>query len=140
MDFGSALELLRPWVTTGAIVGILGIFVKLAVDNRKLRLAEKSRDQDFQLKVSGDGRTNLQFVIDNLVRDITRVSGLHEHCEEELGALRKAYRGQEEKLNGLSRQFISYQLEVGRAIPPEHRTPMLESLLRQHEALDKNGG
>jgi hypothetical protein len=146
MDWGNALELIRPWMTTGFIAGILGIAVKLYVDNRRLKLAEKARDQDFQLEISADGRTNLQFVIDNLVRDITAQREAHERCEGELQRMREAgrerdenYRKQSKKLDGIERQFIAYQLEVGRAIPPEHRTPVLDSLLKQHDRLARGG-
>lgn len=133
----TALEVVRPWLTTGFIAGILGIAVKLYVDNRKLRLAEKARDQNFHLEISADGRTNLQFIIDNLVRDITSQREAHDKCENRLSALAERYRVQEERLNGLSRQFITYQLEVGRAIPPENRTPVLESLLKQYDDLKR---
>lgn len=137
MDLVAGLDLIRPWMTTGFIAGILGIAVKLFVDNRRLRLAEVARDQDFQLKMSGDGRTNLQFIIDNLVRDITSQREEHAKCEAELNILKESSRKQEQKLDGLSRQLIAYQLEVGRAIPPELRTPVLEELLRQWNDLEK---
>lgn len=136
MDLGSGLELLRPWMTTGFIGGILALVVKLYVDNRKLRLAEKSREQDFQLEVSADGRSNLQFVIDNLVRDISAQRDAHRDCEERLIKMTDSYRAQGKRLDGIERQFIAFQLDVGRAIPPGDRTPVLAELLRQHADLE----
>lgn len=136
MSLGSALELLRPWMTTGFIGAILTLLVKLYIDNRKLRLAEKSREQDFQLEVSVDGRSNLQFVIDNLVRDITAQREAHQDCEKRLEKVSESYRAQGKRLDGIERQFIAFQLDVGRAIPPGDRTPVLRDVLRQYEELE----
>jgi len=124
-----SFEAVRPWLSTAFIGSILAIVVKLYVDNRRLKLAEKSRAEDFQLEVSADGRTNLQFVIDNLVRDITAqreatatVTTAHAHCQEELQSVR-------DTLTGLQRQFINFQMTVGRAIPPGDWSPEISRMM-----------
>lgn len=142
MDWGAALEAVRPWLTTGAIVGILGIIAKLYIDNRRLRLAETERSQEFQLEISADGRSNLQFVIDNLVRDIASQreaaaaqAAAHDRCQHELTALRGDYTEQGRKLDGVVRQFLQFQLSGASALPPGERTPMLAELRRQFDDL-----
>lgn len=140
MDLAGGLEALRPWLSTAFIGSILALLVKLYIDNRKLRLAEKTREQDFQLEVSADGRSNLQFVIDNLVRDITAQREAHQDCEERLTKVTESYRQQEKKLDGIERQFIAFQLDVGRAIPPADRTPVLNEIFRQHGELAARKG
>lgn len=45
-------------------------------------------------------------------------------CEEEIRALRN-------KLDGVVRQFIYFQLATARAIPPAQRTPEIEHMLEQ---------
>lgn len=139
-----ALEMVRPWLSTAFIGSILALMVKLFLDNRKLRLAEKSRDQDFQLEVSADGRTNLQFVIDNLVRDIASqrdataaANALHASCQEELSKLRDANHSQGTKLDGLSRQFLQFADSVGRAIPPGNWSPEVTDMMRQLKDLGR---
>lgn len=140
MDLINGLELLRPWLSTAFIGSILALLVKLYVDNRKLRLAERSREQDFQLEVSADGRTNLQFVIDNLVRDIEAQRVAHQDCEDRLTKVTQDYRQQGKRLDGIERQFIAFQLDIGRAIPPGDRTPVLHDILRQYEELAARKG
>lgn len=142
MEAWNALEIVRPWLTTGFIAGILAILARLYVENRRLRLAEKTRDQDYRLQVSDDGRNNLQFVIDNLVRDITaqreataEQADAHERCEKELRELRDENRGQGKKLDGLSAQFISFQRSVAQAIPPGNWSPEISHMMGQLDAL-----
>jgi hypothetical protein len=135
MDIGAGLEAIRPWLSTGFIGGILAIIVKLFIDNRRLRLAEKSRDQDYKLEVSADGRTNLQFIIDNLVRDITAQREAHEECQTDLRQVRHNFRRLERRHEGLQRQFVNYQLAVARAIPPSDRSPEITAMLTRLEAV-----
>jgi hypothetical protein len=98
-------------------------------------LAEKTRDQDFQLKVSGDGRTNLQFIIDNLVRDIKAQRDAHEDCQGELQQQRRNFRALERRHDGLQRQFVNYQITVARTIPLGERSPEVNAMLAHLEAL-----
>ncbi len=140
MDPASGLEVLRPWLSTAFIGSILALLVKLYIDNRKLRLAEKERANSFQLEVSADGRSNLQFVIDNLVRDITAQRDAHQDCEERLEKVTENYRQQGKRLDGIERQFIAFQLDIGRAIPPADRTPVLNDILRQYDEIAARKG
>jgi hypothetical protein len=135
MDFTAGLEAIRPWMSTGFIGGILAIVVKLFVDNRRLRLAEQTRAQSYQLEVSADGRTNLQFIIDNLVRDITAQRTAHEECQDELRSVRVAHRNLEGRHDGLQRQFVNYQLAVARGIPADVRSPEINAMMKTLEAL-----
>lgn len=141
-DWGAAFEFIRPWLSTGFLAGILAIIAKLYVDNRGLRLKEQERAQDFQLEVSADGRTNLQFIIDNLVRDIeaqraatARQQEAHDRCEGDLSKMRDRYREQGKKLDGVVRQFLHFQLNYAQGIPISKRTPLLAELRRQFDNL-----
>lgn len=129
MDWGAGFEAIRPWLTTGFIGGILALVVKLYVDNRRLRLDEQIRAQDYTLEVSADGRTNLQFVIDNLVRDITAQREAHADCQTELTGAKERIRSLEHHHDGLQRQFVQYQITVARAIPPNERSPEIDAML-----------
>lgn len=136
-DLGSGLEAIRPWITTAFIGSILALVVKLYIDRRKLLLAEKTRDQNFQLEVNADGRTNLQFVIDNLVAELERQAAAHSRCENEVAGLRDENRAQGNKLDGLARQFIAFSESVGRAIPPGNWSPEITIMMQQLDALGK---
>lgn len=141
-DLSSGLESIRPWLTTAFIGSILALVAKLYVDNRRLKLTEKSRSQNFQLQMSADGRSNLQFIIDNLVRDIeaqrhaTQAQATaHGKCQEELDAIREEHRAQSRQLEGLCRQFIAFSESVGRAIPPGTWSPEITAMMGQLDAL-----
>lgn len=45
-DVGEALEAARPWLSTGGILGLLGLCSRLWVVNRKLRITEKGEDRE----------------------------------------------------------------------------------------------
>lgn len=135
MDLGAGFEAIRPWLSTAFLGGILSLIVKLYLDNRKLRLAEKGRDQDYQLEVSADGRTNLQFIIDNLVRDIQAQRKAHDDCQSELERVRTAHHELETRHNGLQLQFVNYQITVARGIPPEARSAEITAMLKTLEDL-----
>jgi hypothetical protein len=141
-DLSTGLEQIRPWLLLAFNGGLLTIAAKLYVDRRTLMLAEKSRGESFQLKVSADGRNNLQFIIDNLVRDITAQreqteaqATAHAHCQEQLSAMLTDNRGLESKLDGICRQFIAFSESVGRAIPPGNRSPEINNMMEQLAAL-----
>lgn len=131
LNLGTGLEMLRPWITTGGILALLGIVAKLYVDNRRLRLEETTGDRKYQLEVSEDGRSNLQFIINNLRDDIKATREAHTICEERLRELN-------EKHDGLQRQFIAYQVTVARAIPPDLRSPAVNAVLSQLDDLADN--
>ena len=45
-DIGAALEEVRPWLSTGGILGLLGLCSRLWIVNRKLRITEKGDDRE----------------------------------------------------------------------------------------------
>jgi hypothetical protein len=130
------------WIRTFGSLGLLALATKFYLDLRRVRANETERDQNYQLEVSADGRSNLQFIIDNLKRDIedqraaTDVQAkAHERCEDELRAVRVDNRSQGMKLDGLSRQFIAFSESVGQAIPPENRSPAINAMMKKLEEL-----
>lgn len=142
MDLASGFEFVRPWLSTAFLGSILAIIAKLYIDNRRLRLQETERAHDFQLEVSADGRSNLQFIIDNLVRDIASqreataaAMEAHSRCETELRGAYSEVRRIGKHLDGVQRQFINYQLTVARAIPPGDRSPEINVMLTRLETL-----
>lgn len=142
MDWAAAFETIRPWLSTTFIAGILGIMVKLYVDNRRLRLQEETRAQEYTLEVSADGRSNLQFIIDNLRRDTERADKRAAAAEARALAAETAHRACEDesraqgmKLDGVVRQFIHFQLNYAESIPIAERSPVLADLRRQFDEL-----
>lgn len=140
-----AIETIRPWVSTSFIGAILALLVKLYLDNRKLRLQAEKRAQEYTLEVSADGRTNLQFIIDNLRADIGRADErankadtragaaelAHAACENELDRVRDEGRRTRDKLDGLARQFVAFADSVASGIPPGNRSPAITGMMQQ---------
>lgn len=141
---GEAIETIRPWVTTGGVLGLLGLAVKLYLDNRKLRLQAEKRAQEYQLEVSADGRTNLQFIIDNLRRDTERADTraeaaavAHAACEKELDLVRDEGRRTRDRLDGLARQFVAFTDSVASGIPPGNWSPEITHMMDQLKDLGR---
>lgn len=146
-----AIETIRPWVSTGGILGLLGLAVKLYLDNRGLRLQAEKRAQEYTLEVSADGRTNLQFIIDNLRADIGRADErankadtragaaelAHAACEKELDSVRDVGRATRDKLEGLARQFVNFADSVAMGIPPGNWSPEITNMMQQLAGLGR---
>lgn len=59
----TAIEALRGWISTGALLGLLTLASRLWLQNRKLRMQEKIED-----------RQGLAFVIEGMGKEIDRLS------------------------------------------------------------------
>lgn len=155
---GGAIETVRPWLTTGFIGSILALLVKLYTDNRKLRMQAEKRAQEYQLEVTADGRSNLQFIIDNLRRDIERADGrssaaearaasaeeraskaetAHQTCEETLDQMHEERRQDRNRLDGLARQFVQFADSVSQGIPPGNWSPEITHMVDQLQRLGR---
>lgn len=125
-------------IRTGTLVGILAVATRLFLDNRKLKMAAEKRAQEYRLEVTADGRTNLQFIIDNLRRDIERADGkaaaaeaAHAACETELDQMRNDGRRTRDRLDGLARQFVAFADSVATSIPPGTWSPEMSHMMNQ---------
>ena len=116
MALGDILEAVRPWVGTGALVGLLGLCVKLYLDNRRITLDREKitlegedgiRDHyanevaslrrqiiDTQ-KLSDERMANAE---KRYAEAISAADSRHRNCEQECDRLR-------EKVLGLERQI-----------------------------------
>lgn len=93
------VELLRPWVSTTALLGLLGIAYRLYVENRKLRMAENK-----------DDREGYGVLIKALQEDIALVRAQHRQCEERLAKI-------EGELMGFHRQALIQSQQGVAALP-----------------------
>jgi hypothetical protein len=93
------LELLRPWISTGALLGLLTLAYRLHVENRRLRIAENK-----------DDREGYGVLIKALQDDIIAVRAEHRRCEDRLSKI-------EGELMGFHRQAL-IQSQQGAAVVP----------------------
>ncbi len=87
-DLGTILTEIRPWVSTGANLGLLAFASRLWLANRKLRLVENKADMD------GYG-----ILIKALQEDVALVRAEHRRCEDRLSKI-------EGELMGFHRQAL----------------------------------
>lgn len=106
------------WVQSGASIGLLALCSKLYVDNRKLRLEEKKVDLD-ENKDERDGYGQLIKALRDDVADV----------REQLKICKDEHTKTSMELDGLRRQFVSYQLAVAQAVPPSMRSPEIEAMV-----------
>lgn len=107
------------WIQTGGLIGLLALSVKLYIDNRRIRIEEKRADHQ--------GFSDL---IKALSEDVAGVREQLRHCQEQHDETKM-------ELDGLRRQFISYQLAVAHAVPPTMRTPEINAMIGQVEKFMK---
>lgn len=144
MDLGNILEVVRPWVSTGALVGLLGLCVKLYLDNRRITLDRDKitlegehgiRDHyatevaslrkqliDTQ-KLSDDRMANAE---KRYAEAITAADSRHRSCEQECDRLRERVLGLERQIEQIHR--ASLKLFTLRADLPEETKEHLRSL------------
>lgn len=144
MDLGTIAEAVRPWVSTGALVGLLGLCVKLYLDNRRITLDRERITLDGEdgirdhyatevaslrkqlidtQKLSDDRMTNAE---KRYAEAVTAADSRHRSCEEECDRLRR-------KVLGLERQIAqihqaSIKLFALREDLPEEMKTHLRSL------------
>lgn len=83
-----AIEAVRPWISTAALLGLLEFARRLSVQNRQLRLQENRDDRE------GYGA-----LIKALQEDVIAVRAEHRRCEERLSKI-------EGELMGFHRQAL----------------------------------
>jgi hypothetical protein len=111
----SFLELLRPWISTGALLGLLELARRLWVQNRQLRMAENK-----------DDREGYGVLIRALQEDIVAVRAEHRRCEDRLSKI-------EGELMGFHRQAL-VQSQHGAASLPATSSTVREAGERAVEA------
>lgn len=68
-------------------------------------------------------------VRDHYAEELQRVIDRQHACEDREVILRQRVTELEDKLTGMARQFVAFQLEVAKAIPPERWTPPMQQAL-----------
>lgn len=112
---GADLTAWLPPITLGGVgiwvlvFGLAGVIVKIWPAIKKLQ-----NESDASLRA-------------DLMRRVTelenRLREEQKNCEQEVAALRN-------QLEGVTRQFIQFQIAVGQAVPLTSRTPEMESALK----------
>lgn len=98
-SFYAILEVVRPWISTGALLGLLELARRLWAQNRQLRLAENKDDRD------GYG-----VLIKALQDDVIAVRAEHRKCEDRLSKI-------EGELMGFHRQALLQSQQAAAALP-----------------------
>lgn len=111
-EFGNFISEARPWLSTGALVGLLALCVKLFLDNKKMELdtdggirdhyakeVASLRQQITEREANADARlANAEKRYSLMVEEAER---RHDRCEKECDRLR-------EKVFGLERQIMQF--------------------------------
>ena len=119
---GVSLDDFPRWITAGGVLAILSVIATTYINRLKLNLQEKKEDRE------GFGA-----LIEALSRDVAAVREQYRQCEMEHARTRQ-------ELDGLRRQFITYQMAVAQAVPPERRTPEIEAIMTSLERRKEGEG
>lgn len=121
------LEAARPWVSTGALVTLAGIVVKLWLDNKKLNIDSEGGIRDHYAKEVAGLRAQILAVQDQADLRASRAEQRyneaikaaderHGHCEAECERLR-------EMVRGLERQIATIHKSSLRLFEPKFTLP-----------------
>lgn len=141
---GGFFEDLRPWVSTGALVGLLGLCVKLYLDNRRITLDRGKIQLDGEDGIRDHYATEVaslrrQIIDTQKLSDermanaekryaeaITAADSRHRSCEQECDRLREKVLGLERQVEQIHR--ASLKLFTLRDDLPEETKQHLRSL------------
>jgi hypothetical protein len=137
MDFGSLAEAVRPWVSTVSLVGLLGLCVKLFLDNRRMTLDTDGGIRDHYAREVASLRKQL---IDVTLLSDTRLASAqklydeameaakrrHDDCERTCDTLRQKVVGLERMIEQLSQ--TSMKMFEPRADLPEEQKAKMRSM------------
>lgn len=126
------------WISAAGIVSFLGLFVKWQLGIRKLSVdaqevnvsAQTARNAD-----TADIRDHYAQELARLTKAINEITADHEQCKRERDQYRREVQELDRKLTGVVRQFVAFQLETAKAIPPENLTPSIRGMLEQLDQL-----
>jgi predicted nucleic acid-binding Zn-ribbon protein len=155
-DLGGIIEQVRPWVSTGALVGLLGLCVKLYLDNRRISLDHSKIKLDGEdgirdhyatevaslrrqildtQKLSDERMANAE---KRYAEAISAADSRHRSCEQECDRLREKVLGLERQIEQIHR--ASLKLFTLRDDLSEETKQHLRSLEQAAAPLAATGG
>lgn len=137
MDLSTILEAARPWVSTGALVGVFGLAVKLWLDNRKMTLDTDGGIRDHYAKEVASLRKQLIDVTNLSDQRIANAQKLYDEamaaskrreddCERRCDDLRERVVGLERMIEQIGR--TSMKMFEPRADLPEEQKAKMRSM------------
>lgn len=134
---GSLLEGIRPWVSTGALVGLFGLCVKLFLDNKKMEVDTEGGIRDHYAKELASlraqileatklGDARLANAEKRYAEAIESADRRHASCEKECDRLREKVYGLERQIEQIHR--ASLKLFALREDLPEEMKDTLRSM------------
>jgi len=150
MDWGALAEGVRPWLSTGALVGVFGLAVKLWLDNRKITVDSEGGIRDHyakelaalraQIIESGQaaaarlleaqqiGDARLAAAEKRYTQATENADRRHRSCEEECDRLRA-------KVFGLERTIAQLHKTSVKMFEPRHDLP--EEMKEQMRSMEQ---
>lgn len=119
------------WITAISSTTLAGALVTLIAKWWQRGISLKGLENADEADIRDHYADELRRLTD-LVKEITKE---HEECKRQREELRAAYNEIDRKLVGVTRQFVAFQLETAKAIPPENLTPSIRGMLEQLNAL-----
>lgn len=131
------------WITGASSLAILTLIVRWQLGLKKI--AVEAEQVEVNARVAGNA--NIADIRDHYAQELARLNQVvekitaeHEECKRERDQYRKEVGNLDRKLTGVVRQFVAFQLETAKAIPPENLTPSIRGMLEQLEALASGNG
>jgi phage shock protein A len=125
---------LPQWLTLGSVASLLGIVVRYRLGLRKMSVEA----QEVQVHAKTADNTNSADIRDHYAQEVGRltervvsIEADHEQCKRERDQYRAEVSTLDDKLRGVTRQFVALQMETMKTIPPENLTPTIKKMLEK---------
>ena len=147
-DIGSIMEAVRPWLSTGSLVGLAGLAVKLWLDNKKLTIDSESGIRDHYAQEVASLRAQVlavQTAADARVANaekryeeaIASADARHHVCEQECDRLRDRMSDMQTEIDALNRRIGALNAASLRLFEP--KTTLPDALRDQMKSFEQEG-
>ncbi len=135
------------WITAAGSISILGVVLRYRLGWRKLDVEAQAVQVTAANVREADIRDHYADEVKRLSEWVAAVDAAYEDCKrerEDARAEAHKFRQQvaqlETKLTSITRQFVAFQLETAKAIPPENVSPEMQKMLISLDILAKGDG
>jgi hypothetical protein len=141
---------LPQWVTASGVVGLLYVFVyrqlgikKLDVEAQQVQVNAQTAADANEADIRDHYAQEVKRYSDELARILERLRKVdqeHEECKRERDQYRNEVSQLNDKIVGVTRQFVALQMETMKVLPPEQLTPTIEKMLADLQAVARGNG
>lgn len=133
------LGTLPGWITAAGMATLAGKVLSYKLGIKKVEVDAEQVRVTAQTTSNSDIRDHYAQEVSRLVEVVKEATRENEDCRRERDELHMKVISLEEKLIGITRQFVTFQMETAKAIPPGEMTPNIREMLEKLQIIAMRG-